>query len=807
VLRYERRQLGKTVGKEPAAGLLNFIIYQFGTLKWRRLSLQDLIFCGHTWERHFILMGDGKFKEFVSPGGVSLVAALLGCKEQEKQIDYKREYIQTKRTGDTYYAYGLSGWTEGPCHMPVKEGAAAVVWDEGFGDIHVPESVPVLWTSNRALPSEHVVNAIRGRGMLLLDADVLRRHGAMISEQSSWEHSITGLVWQLINNPAISYLNSLDHIVITFAEDGAVHLYFEGGIRKAKLVLASGCAEGTLREKYNAVSEAWAGMVAVCALQFRNVISGASKLALAPALAEAERRMKDSGNMKTLQSGQILPVGPVMDAKNEGYPVPIYDSSEGADPHYWCISGEPTGRRVFDRAVDYVKNGSEAIKGLPQISFGGLTTVDRREIEAYSNIKNLIKEYAAAESVRPLSIVVFGEPGSGKSFGITEMAVNVLPGVIEKLEFNVSQFTDISDLAAAFHQVRDVVLKGKLPLVFFDEFDSDWSGRQLGWLKSFLMPMQDGKFKDSAGVHPIGKCILVFAGGTSSTFEAFSAPMRSEHNEIVQDFKNVKGPDFISRLRGTLNVLGPNKTSVEDQNYILRRALLLRGFCERKLAMCGDSAPVNDHVLKAMLLVPKYKYGARSMEAILDMSRIEGNSWDPASLPFYIQLSLHVDADAFIRLVLSEVHLNSFTEKLACAIHKDFLVKNSKLASQSFLQPWESLDEDIRESNRNQAKSISQKLNMIGYGCDAGDTPFASVDQFDDNEVLILARLEHERWMAEKIAAGWVFGVPRDNGKKIHPDLVSWENLDPLEQQKDLDATVNIIPLIKSVGLRVYKMF
>jgi hypothetical protein len=40
------------------------------------------------------------------------------------------------------------------------------------------------------------------------------------------------------------------------------------------------------------------------------------------------------------------------------------------------------------------------------------------------------------------------------------------------------------------------------------------------------------------------------------------------------------------------------------------------------------------------------------MEAILDMSRIEGASWDPASLPFSTQLSLHVDADAFIRLVL-----------------------------------------------------------------------------------------------------------------------------------------------------------
>jgi len=65
-----------------------------------------------------------------------------------------------------------------------------------------------------------------------------------------------------------------------------------------------------------------------------------------------------------------------------------------------------------------------------------------------------------------------------------------------------------------------------------------------------------------------------------------------------------------------------------------------------------------------MLLVPKYKHGARSMEAILDMSRIEGNAWEPThgSQPpchftFYSQLSIHVDADAFIKLVLREVIL------------------------------------------------------------------------------------------------------------------------------------------------------
>jgi hypothetical protein len=320
------------------------------------------------------------------------------------------------------------------------------------------------------------------------------------------------------------------------------------------------------------------------------------------------------------------------------------------------------------------------------------------------------------------------------------------------------------------------------------------------------MPMQDGKFKDGAGEHPIGKCILVFAGGTSATFEDFTSPLQSDNPQTVRDFRDAKGPDFISRLRGTVNVLGPNRLSEDDDNYILRRALLLRSLMERKPALRGSSAPVNDNVLRAMLLAPKYKHGARSVEAILDMSRIEGASWDPASLPFYTQLSFHVDADAFIRLVLGEVRLNCFADKLARAIHEDYIAKSGGPGADSFARPWEELDEEIRESNRRQARSITKKLDAIGYGCDAGDTPFKSIEQFGDEDILVLAKIEHDLWSAEKTATGWVCGSPRDNAKKIHPDLVPWEELGPVERQKDINTAKNIIPLLKLSGLRVYKM-
>jgi hypothetical protein len=402
---------------------------------------------------------------------------------------------------------------------------------------------------------------------------------------------------------------------------------------------------------------------------------------------------------------------------------------------------------------------------------------------------------------------VFGSPGSGKSFGVTQIAKNVLPGKVEKLEFNVSQFTGPADLGAAFQKVRDVILGGRLPLVFFDEFDSDRDGLPLGWVKSFLMPMQDGKFKDESGEHPLGKCILVFAGGTASDFDEFTRPMLSDRPEERRAFKDIKGPDFVSRLKGVINVLGPNPKDGDDKNYMLRRALLLRSLCERKLDVTKGKAPISPNIIWAMLLVPEYKHGARSMEAILDMSRLEGNVWEPVSLPFYSQLSLHVDADAFIKLVLREVILNSYNEQLAQAIHADFVKERiaEGNASQRYAIPWEELPEGIKESNRDVARSYGKELNAVGYAYDAGDTPFPSVEEFDETTLRLLAQNQHIRFVNERLSAGWTYGEIRDNEKKTNPTLVDWDKLDEYEQKKDFDIAKNIIPLLKSIGLRVYK--
>ena len=772
---------------------------------------------GFACVRVFTYTENGVYNEFTGPGGAALVVWILNGKNLAEAVlldnSFLQEHLELTRFEDkqskkSHFAIGRrAGVTPGTASINSAPAPYTLLWGNGFETLPVPAETPVLWASNTGLPQKDQFKQAAAQCLLLLDADVLRSAGAMISLEISWERTSTELIWQLQNNPSLTYLLEARYILITFAEDGAVYIKHADDGLSANLILTHGGGEGTLREKLQGhIDDAFAVMTAVAALQFEGVISSEKGLRVLPILKSAEALMLSGYAVERLKNSEF-DLADAESAEDEiAFSIPIKPGQNAIDPDEWCISNSVSNKRIFDIAYEYVMEGAKVISGLPQLSFGALTTVDRWEIEAFQNIRNLIVGYANGDSVRPLSIAVFGSPGSGKSFGVTQIAKNVLPDKVEKLEFNVSQLTGLADLGAAFQKVRDVILEGKLPLVFFDEFDSDRDGLPLGWVKSFLMPMQDGKFKDESGEHPLGKCILVFAGGTAASFEEFILPMQSDHPEVQQAFKNIKGPDFVSRLRGTINVLGPNPKDENDKNYILRRALLLRSLCERKLNM-KKGAPISPNILWAMLLVPKYKHGARSMEAILDMSRIEGNVWEPVSLPFYSQLSLHVDADAFIKLVLREVILNSYMEHLAQEIHKDFCDKEVERGNNNapYVKPWADLPEDIREANRAQARHIAEKLNMIGYAYDSGDTPFPSVDEFGKETTLLLAQNEHIRWMNERIAAGWVYGPVRDNDKKLQPLLVEWDELPDKEKQKDIDVAENIIPMLKSIGLRVYQ--
>ncbi len=476
----------------------------------------------------------------------------------------------------------------------------------------------------------------------------------------------------------------------------------------------------------------------------------------------------------------------------------------------------------------------KSLQGLniPVAKYNYLITADRKEIEFLHHLQSLFTEYLQKKNSQPLSIAVFGSPGSGKSFSIKQLAKSLgLPDFeMQSITFNLSQFNvdNPGDLYQAFHAVRDISLSGKIPLVFWDEFDSN----ELAWLRYFLAPMEDGEFQEGQLTHNIGKSIFVFAGGTCSSMEAFE--------EKAQMAVSEKGPDFLSRIKGHINVMGPNpvlpyaaaqtaklKTVNEtmkfieaknaDPEFIIRRAILLNSLLHIGYGELFSDGKLNidDGVLNAFLLVPKYKHGSRSMQTIFKISQLYGKrKFNRSDLPPQSQMDLHVDGELFYDLMsqhpryyeggkafyhlVNEIDLEeSVIEKMAAGIHAMYaLVFESgkvdnplSITKEEFLAFYEKMNKlpegmphDEVSQNYHNARKIPEKLAAVGFAI----VPLGSKEpegSFTDEDFEIVSRLEHIRWVRHQIDNGWCYSPMKNKAMKQHDALIAWDD----EERQNLE--------------------
>jgi len=334
-----------------------------------------------------------------------------------------------------------------------------------------------------------------------------------------------------------------------------------------------------------------------------------------------------------------------------------------------------TGGRPPSEYSNYVIKG-ETPAGVPICSFGKIKTADVSEIEDFRTVGNLLQSYLSdASASKPLGIAVFGPPGSGKSFAVKNI-VETLPKHLKKLtnddrhDCNLTALSNPEDLAHYFQLARNSVLRGKIPMLFFDEFDCTVRESPFFWLKHFLAPLQDGEFRSDRIVHPLGRVIFVFAGGIYKKFADFAKDMK-ENSERVQskeanDQPNFKGVDFLSRLHAHMDIIGfspdaeavnsdsaSKQVIVTEPSFLMRRAFTLRSMLELhldKIFSQGEprEARIDRKIVNALLATRTFSHGARSMEAIIRMSVLEKSErFEIAHLPPDNQLKMHLDAKNF----------------------------------------------------------------------------------------------------------------------------------------------------------------
>lgn len=152
-----------------------------------------------------------------------------------------------------------------------------------------------------------------------------------------------------------------------------------------------------------------------------------------------------------------------------------------------------------------------------------------------------------------------------------------------------------------------------------------------------------------------------------------------------------------------------------------------------------------------------------------------------------------------------ELFINAI-ESLAKEIHEQYRIdqKKNKKPDDPAMQPWENLGENLKESNRKQAAQITEKLHKIGYNLKPSTKKHNVPLKLSDEQVELLAEMEHERWTAERLEDGWKYGSQRDPEKKISPYLVPWSELTEEVKDWDRNAVRQIPELLKKAGFEVY---
>jgi len=485
--------------------------------------------------------------------------------------------------------------------------------------------------------------------VLVVHADDLRMSGVPISACTSWDRCADDvkLAWHLKNAMLHALVQPDVHVVVLFDVEGAMVLSSTGkGDLTLKLIFDPQVAEGDIAETLP--GDMVGKMNAFLVHLSHQIVMQEGEVALDGAVEQALTVSRYLGESTFELEGDALSYPPIPDWLTKTVPprgLPAYHHIDvgqragATDLLATTITQQGTSHMELARSI--VKHGVKAVlPNLPHGRFGKLWTVDRDEIDAMRSVDQLIRIYTKDKSrTKPLSLSVFGPPGAGKSFGVKQLVDEDETPI---REYNLSQVR-AEQLPTFFHEIRDLNLQGKLPLCFFDEFDS----QDRGLLKYFLAPMQDGVFLEGDAVRPIGRGIFVFAGGTAATFGQFTQSLSppgasepgndSEAAHALAQAKAQKLPDFVSRLHGFINVKGPNPVDPDpprdgtlrpfevraaaDPSYVLRRAILLRIFLQDHhsgiISRSTKAASIEDALLNALLDARDFTHGARSLELLV----------------------------------------------------------------------------------------------------------------------------------------------------------------------------------------------
>jgi len=363
----------------------------------------------------------------------------------------------------------------------------ATLWPKALRDGRPPRHVFVQHTAPLARGPlwERLVERCADVLTVVVLTEDLRKDSRPVGYPLSWEQ----LYRDVVRAVEGSGLRAVRRVVVPVGLSGAVLV--ERGA-PSRLLFSPRTLEGDERATQPGAVVGYA-MCIVAALAAEAVTGAADEAGVADAVRAglaAAQALHAGGYDLVRDDGRLRLLFPVERVRRElrepsvTFPSVAVDFSSGEDHRILTeVVGDADLQAMAETAALRGPAGLEA--AVPVETVGAWSSVDRDEIESMRAVRGIVAEYvrqwrAGARVERPLSVAVFGPPGAGKSFAVKQLARVLLPGLMEELEFNLSQFHDESELGPALHRVRDAVLHQYLPLVFWDEFDTALQGAPLG---------------------------------------------------------------------------------------------------------------------------------------------------------------------------------------------------------------------------------------------------------------------------------------------------------------------------------------
>ncbi|HMN73576.1 MAG TPA: RyR domain-containing protein [Rhodoblastus sp.] len=127
-------------------------------------------------------------------------------------------------------------------------------------------------------------------------------------------------------------------------------------------------------------------------------------------------------------------------------------------------------------------------------------------------------------------------------------------------------------------------------------------------------------------------------------------------------------------------------------------------------------------------------------------------------------------------------------DEMAMALHAAYLDNAARLepGSLAAIAAWDELPENLREANR--ASADHMPILFASEGVALKDKAAVARAVADPATLERLARVEHRRWMADRIERGWRSGPARDDARLIHPSIRDFDALSVEDKEKDRNA-------------------